>query len=420
MGVSRHWRYSKEKMKKLIDEGRVIQTRPGAVPQLKRYLDEMPGVPLQDVWVDLPILNNRSKEMLGYPTQKPVALLERIVATSSNEGDVVLDPFCGCGTTIHAAQKLNRQWTGIDLTPLAIALVENRLRDTFGADVKYETYGIPKDLDGARALFGKSAFEFERWAVTLIPGARPFKSKGGGDQGVDGLLYFKLGTRETGKAIISVKGGRTVNPGMVRDLRGTIDREKAEIGLFITLTEPSRQMIAEAASSGFFEHPYFAKRKFPAFRYSQSRTCWRATRDQTCPSLTPSTRRRPGRMTSSTTWGCSALQRHPLSHGQLGPLAGLGFGLVLLAGSLLWRWTDATVAALLEVFGSGFGRRRNLGFESWLVLVDVAAELTPIGSGQLGGHPAMMSERTALFLVELCHIGNQVVALVGGVHIRRS
>ena len=129
MEVTRYWRFSEEKMQKLIAEGRVVQTRPGAVPAQKRYLDEMPGVSLQNDWND--IKPAAGKESLGYPTQKPLALLERIISASSNEGDLVLDPFCGCGTTVHAAQKLNRRWIGIDVTHLAIHLIQRRLKDAF-------------------------------------------------------------------------------------------------------------------------------------------------------------------------------------------------------------------------------------------------------------------------------------------------
>src|SRR5438105_480074 len=132
MGVKRYWRYTEEKMQELIRQGRVIQTRPGAVPQYKRYLDEMHGVPAQSLWTDLPVLNNRSKEMLGYPTQKPESLLERVIETSSNQADTVLDPFCGCGTAIAVAQRLKRDWIGIDITHLAIGLIKSRLRDAFG------------------------------------------------------------------------------------------------------------------------------------------------------------------------------------------------------------------------------------------------------------------------------------------------
>jgi hypothetical protein len=157
MGITRYWRFSEEKMRKLIAEGRVVQTRAGAVPAQKRYLDEMPGVPLQNDWSD--IKPAAGKESLGYPTQKPLALLERIIAASSNEGDLVLDPFCGCGTTVHAAQKLNRRWIGIDVTHLAIHLIKRRLNEAF-PKISFDIIGEPKDLDGARVLALQDKYEF--------------------------------------------------------------------------------------------------------------------------------------------------------------------------------------------------------------------------------------------------------------------
>ncbi|MBK8210509.1 MAG: restriction endonuclease [Rhodospirillales bacterium] len=259
MGVSRHWRYSKEKMQQLIDQGRIIQTRPGAVPQYKRYLDEMLGVPLQNIWTDMPGINNRSDELLGYPTQKPLALLERIIQASSNEGDVVLDPFCGCGTTIHAAEKLRRQWTGIDITHLAISLIEKRLRDAFPS-IAFAVHGTPKDLDGARSLAAADKYQFQWWAVSLVD-AVPFGGKKkGADSGIDGLIYFKPDGKTTEKAIVSVNGGDNVNVAMVRDLGHVIDREKARVGVFITLAEPTGPMKIEAIKSGLYETEYG---KFP-------------------------------------------------------------------------------------------------------------------------------------------------------------
>ena len=190
MGVTRYWRYSKEQMKELTRQGRVVQATPGAVPRYKRYLDEMPGVPLQDVWTDLSPVASQANERLGYPTQKPLALLERIISTSSNEGNVVLDPFCGCGTTIHAAEKLNRAWIGIDVTHLAISLIEKRLNDAFPG-ISYEVYGTPKDLEGARNLAERDKYQFQWWAVSLI-NAVPFGGKKkGADTGIDGIIYFK-------------------------------------------------------------------------------------------------------------------------------------------------------------------------------------------------------------------------------------
>ena len=132
MGVTRYWRYSEERMKQLVKEGRVIQTKPGTVPQYKRYLDEMPGVPLQDLWTDIRPIQSKSKERRNYPTQKPLALLERIIRSSSNEGDVVIDPFCGCATALVAAEKLQRQWVGIDLSPQAQLLIKSRLGKELG------------------------------------------------------------------------------------------------------------------------------------------------------------------------------------------------------------------------------------------------------------------------------------------------
>jgi hypothetical protein len=173
MGVTRFWRYSREKMEELISSGRIIQTRPGSVPQYKRYLDEMPGAPVQNVWDDIFPINSQAQERLGYPTQKPEALLERVINASSNEGDTVLDPFCGCGTAIAVAQRLNRRWIGIDITHLAIGLIKKRLDDTFGEEVRntYEVIGEPVDLAGAQKLADEDKFQFQSWALSMV-GAR--------------------------------------------------------------------------------------------------------------------------------------------------------------------------------------------------------------------------------------------------------
>lgn len=255
MGVSRYWRYSKERMERMIEEGLIVQTSPGAVPQMKRYLDAGKGIPAQDIWTDIQ-LNNRAKEKLGYPTQKPVALLERILSASSNPGDTVLDPFCGCGTTVHAAQKLGRQWIGIDVTHLAIGLIEKRLRDAFEG-VQFTTHGVPQDIDAARDLAARGKYhEFEKWALSLIAAQPGNLSKKGADKGIDGNLWF--GAKSEGRAIVSVKAGDNVGVGMIRDLRGVIEREGAGIGVFLTLAEPSKNMVTEAAGAGQFELPGFA------------------------------------------------------------------------------------------------------------------------------------------------------------------
>jgi len=254
MGVSRHWRYSKKKMDELIAQGRIIQTKPGTVPQYKRYLDEMPGVPLQNIWTDMPGINNRSDELLGYPTQKPVALLERIISVSSNPGDLILDPFCGCGTAVHAAQKLERQWIGIDITHLAVSLIERRLKDAFPG-IAFEVHGTPKDIGGARDLAARDKYQFEWWAVSLVDAVPQGGKKKGMDRGIDGIRWVRSSPRDGDfeKVLVSVKGGENVGAAMVRDLKGTIERENALGGMFVTLAEPTREMQREAAASGFFE-----------------------------------------------------------------------------------------------------------------------------------------------------------------------
>ncbi len=188
-------------------KGLLYYTESG-MPNFKRFLDEMPGVPLQDLWTDIPPINSQAQERLGYPTQKPVALLERILATSSNPGDLVLDPFCGCGTTIHAAQKLNRRWIGIDITNLAISLIEKRLTDAFPG-VKFEVHGTPKDLDGARALAAKDKYQFQWWAVSLVKAVPYGGKKKGADSGIDGFIYFKPDGKRRRRLSSPSKAGRT-------------------------------------------------------------------------------------------------------------------------------------------------------------------------------------------------------------------
>jgi len=261
LGVTRFWRYSKKKMMELYRQGRIVQTRAGAVPQYKRYLDEMPGVPVQNVWTDVPVISNRSKEKLGYPTQKPEALLERILKGSSNEGDVVLDPFCGCGTAIAVAERLKRRWIGIDITYLAINLVQRRLRDTFHSDLSpYEIVGAPTDLASAEALKEISPHQFEWWAVDLV-NARPAKDyKKGADTGIDGYInFFDDKSGKAKQVIVQVKSGH-VGVNNIRDLKGVLEREKAAIGALITLRDPTRPMLTEAAAAGFYESKDFPGR----------------------------------------------------------------------------------------------------------------------------------------------------------------
>ncbi len=204
------------------------------------------------MWIDIPPISAQARERLGYPTQKPLALLERIVQASSNPGDLVLDPFCGCGTTVHAAQKLGRRWIGIDITHLAISLIERRLGEAFPG-IDFTVHGQPKTLQDAQDLARRDKHQFEWWAVSVV-GAVPAKGKKkGADRGIDGLIYFKPDGRTTEVAVVSVKGGEHVGVGMIRDLRGVMERERAPIGVFITQALPSRQMEKEAASAGFFE-----------------------------------------------------------------------------------------------------------------------------------------------------------------------
>jgi DNA modification methylase len=262
LGVTRYWRYSRERMQELYKQGRIIQSKPGAVPAYKRYLDEMPGVPLQDLWWDIPPIPSQARERLGYPTQKPVALLERIIQTSSNPGDLVLDPFCGCGTTIDAAEKLGRKWIGIDITQLATSLIKNRLRDTYGNKIEIITVGEPTTPNEASVLAEQDKYQFQWWALGLV-GARPVEQKKGADHGIDGKILFRDDPKapKPEQIIIQVKGGKT-GVKDVRDLRGVIEREKAAVGVLISLQPPTGPMETEAASAGFYEHKT-NKQKFP-------------------------------------------------------------------------------------------------------------------------------------------------------------
>lgn len=250
---------------------RLLDTNPGVFAKLKGvpndlnevWLDRNHGGQMTDWWVDISPLKRGFQESLGYPTQKPVALLERIIATSSNPGDVVLDPFCGCGTTVDAAHKLGRTWIGIDITYLSIDLIQKRLRATYGDEVRdtYELRGVPREVEAAQALFNQNAFDFERWAVSLVIGEPNQKQVG--DKGIDGVVRFYLNEKkDTGRALVSVKGGRQLNPAMVRDLGGTVQAQGAEMGIFICLSEPTKGMVDAAHHSGIYEYE-FSGAKFP-------------------------------------------------------------------------------------------------------------------------------------------------------------
>ena len=286
----RHWAVPGELIRSLgIDEGLSVQERleqlwqreyidlpstgSGAMPTFRQYLQNAPGIPIQDIWAYQPYTQGvlygtdeaidedvrwmprqGTPERLGYATQKPEALLERIIQSSSNEDDVVLDPFCGCGTAVAVAEKLKRQWIGIDITHLAVALMKSRLKTAFDLDPgqDYDVVGEPQDVGSARALWEQDPYQFQYWAVSLLEAQPQGEQKRGADRGVDGVLYFLDGPRRTSqKVVVQVKGGRVSSP-QIRDLKGVVEREKAAFGLFISLEEPTRDMRTEAASGGFY------------------------------------------------------------------------------------------------------------------------------------------------------------------------
>ena len=262
-GHMRVWRWTKERMQEAHESGLIHYSSTGLASQ-KRYLDEMQGNPVDTIWEDVRPIQAQAKERLGYPTQKPQALLERIIEASSNEGDVVFDPFCGCGTAVAAAEKLKRQWIGVDVTHLAVALMKSRLKNAFNiVPVKdYEVVGEPADVGSARALAEQDRHQFEFWAMSLLEALPRDKKKRGADRGVDGVLHFIDGPRRSAhKAVVQVKSGRVSSP-LIRDLKGTVDREKAALGLFITLEEPTRDMRTEAISAGFY-HSEVWQRDYP-------------------------------------------------------------------------------------------------------------------------------------------------------------
>lgn len=255
--------------------------------RLKIFLDERKGKPLQSLWDDIPPINSQAQERLGYPTQKPRALLERIISASSNPGDVVLDPFCGCGTAVDAAQKLGRRWIGIDVTHLAIGLIEKRLREGYGDSVAFETIGVPKDLASARRLAAEDPYQFQAW-ITLKLGGWPWRGgKKGGDKGVDGYFYYvgEGGRTETG--VISVKAGNNLNPAMVRDLSGVMQREGHKLGLFVSAASPTKGMKQEADGLGLIETEFG---RFPALQIFTLADMFRGGRPILPPLVSPNRR----------------------------------------------------------------------------------------------------------------------------------
>jgi site-specific DNA-methyltransferase (adenine-specific) len=254
-GVKSLWRCPIETMQQLDAEGKLHFTKAGGI-RLKRYLDETKGTVLQCLWEDVPPINSQAKERLGYETQKPLPLLERIIRASSNEGDIVLDPFCGCGTALVAAQKLNRRWIGIDITHLAITLMRNRLRDSFPG-IQFEVIGEPADLASARALARQDRYQFQWWALGLIK-ARPLgEKKKGADKGIDGIIQFiDDPSGKPKRAVVQVKSGH-VAVNAVREL--TAVAAKDALGIFIALEPPTGPMQTEAVSAGFYHSPGWNK-----------------------------------------------------------------------------------------------------------------------------------------------------------------
>jgi site-specific DNA-methyltransferase (adenine-specific) len=236
-------------------------SKSGGRPEFKRYLKDDSGNPIQDVITDIDPINSMAQERLGYPTQKPETLLERIINASSNEGDLILDPFCGCGTTINVAERLNRRWIGIDITHLAIALMRHRLNDTFGTELsEYEVIGDPKDLASAKALAEHDRYQFEWWALSLVDGRPAQDKKKGSDSGIDGYInFFDDGSGKAKKIIIQVKSGH-ITTSQIRDLKAVVARENAVIGAFITLQEPTKPMLKEALEAGYYAPEHLAKK----------------------------------------------------------------------------------------------------------------------------------------------------------------
>lgn len=262
------WRVVREKLEELDGDNRIYWSNTGR-PYLKRYLHEQKGTPVKSVVTDIPPLSAQAKEKLPYPTQKPLELLERIIAASSNPGDVVLDPFCGCGTAIAAAQKLGRRWIGIDITHLSVALMKYRLRDMFGltAGTDYRVIGEPTSIGGARQLAQDDRFQFQFWAASLVQ-AQPLggqegsrQGKKGKDRGIDGVIRFfdTEGKKQTAqRVLVQVKSGK-VGAKDIRDLRGTVEREGAALGVFISLEAPTRDMLNEALAAGVYTSPTWGR-----------------------------------------------------------------------------------------------------------------------------------------------------------------
>ena len=261
-----HWKFTIENLEVLDAAGKIYWPPKGGWPQIKRYREELKGLAVSDLWDDIDKINPAGNERLGYPTQKPVALLERIITASTNPGEVVFDPFGGCGTTVHAAQKLGRQWVAIDVTYLAINLIKRRLRDAFGEELQFEEKGQPTDFTSAQRLAVLDKFQFQHWALSLID-ARPLKEGDGkgADRGVDGLLYFYDSKDERRKLIVQVKGGG-VKRNDVATLLGDVNNQKAAGGILLTLEKPTKPMRDEAADAGRYQSKPWHDKDYPTIQ----------------------------------------------------------------------------------------------------------------------------------------------------------
>ena len=282
-----------------MDEiGRILwPAKPGGTPSFKQYLNDFDGSAPQDIWSDIRPIGSHAAERLGYPTQKPVELLERIIQASSNPGDLVLDPFCGCGTAVVAAQKLGRPWMGIDITYLSIAVMRARLKKSFPELEEIEIVGQPTEVAGARALAEgpNGRYQFQFWALDLIY-AEPVGGveKKGGDRGIDGIITFTDANHELQSVLVSVKSGH-VNPSMIRDLKGTMEREGAAMGVFLTLEEASKEMRTEASTAGV-HHSDLWNRDYPRIQILTIRELLEEGKKADLPPFVVSTYKQASRM----------------------------------------------------------------------------------------------------------------------------
>lgn len=259
-GAKSLWRVPLETMRRLDNEGRLHFTNKSGI-RLKRYLDENKGTVLQALWDDISPINSQAKERLGYPTQKPKALLERIIKASSNEGDTVLDGFCGCGTTVDAAESLHRNWIGIDISPIAISLIKRRLKDTYGESLnKFEVRGTPTDEQSAIALWQQNPNAFQDWWLTEFEVFSTTFGTKGADKGIDGLAQYLSNPKDQSviRAAFQVKGGANIQSKDIDALLGAMDKHKCGLGVFLTIAEPTKPMLDTIAGAGFVEIPGYS------------------------------------------------------------------------------------------------------------------------------------------------------------------